>query len=104
MKLAWFEGTSSEPEHTHVSMTQDQINADADRGGPTAPTLRLLLVPDDLPLTSLVGDDFDDAPASLNAGAPYADRLPDGCVWLTVRLGDCWPHATTEEVAPGDEG
>lgn len=91
MKIAWFEGNCQVPEEQYQPwMTQDEIMALAE-GDARRPILRLLLVPDGTDLTSLRGDDWNDAPADCNAGSPYDNSLPDGSRWLYVRLGDEWP-------------
>jgi hypothetical protein len=91
-RIAWFQGDAQRPEdHYQPYVSQDEIMARAQRhsGHPETPLLRLLLVPEDTDLTTLGGDDWDDAPADCNASEPYDP--PEGSVWVELRLGDAWP-------------
>lgn len=112
MKVAYFEGDCRSYFLGHgKSVTMDEImreaqtgelpralaDSDAPRFGWERESLTLVLVPDDFDLTTLNGDDWDDAPADCNASRPYGARVGDewvdldlipGVLVLDLRIGD----------------
>lgn len=86
MKIAYFEGGESQSwdlsYNEQLELAQKGIMS---VGNYHAPAFYIVLVPDDTDLTTLTGDDWNDAPADINAGVPT--NLPVGSVILKGQLG-----------------
>jgi len=91
VRVAWFSGNVQEPEWQDGPRPPWRSQAELlalPAEHEHAPKLRVLLVPDDADTSQLWGDDWNDAPASCNAGDPYDDTFPPGAVMLTLHVGD----------------
>jgi hypothetical protein len=89
-KLAYFKGNCEDADTSLeevMKMAEKQVYPEGwDNTGWI--DLSVVLIPKDEKLTKLWGDDWNDAPASCNAGMVYEDTLPIGSIIISGRLGD----------------
>ena len=72
MKVGW---TSNMWDYVWESISADQVMTLIEEGKlEDPPSVRVLILPDDVKLTELTGDDWDDTPASSNASGINAPR------------------------------